>query len=86
MRVALGTVVRVGSLAVGAAPAAAQECCDQGKAEPWKGYNAGIRWEAAISPNPVRTSARDSFPPTPAWRRTKKRFTNRPGPDGNVRA
>ncbi len=57
MRVALGTVVLVGSLAAGAVPAGAQECCDQGKAAPWKGYNAGIRWEAAISPNRMRGSA-----------------------------
>ena len=60
MRVALGTVVLVGSLAAWAAPAGAQECCDQGKSTPWKGYNAGIRWEAALRPNPAHASAKEA--------------------------
>lgn len=49
MKIALSTVVLAGTLVVFAVPAGGQQCCDQGKAKPWKGYNTGIRWEAAIS-------------------------------------
>lgn len=49
MKMALGTVVLAGTLATFAAPAGSQECCDHGKAKPWKAYNTGIRWEAALS-------------------------------------
>lgn len=51
MRIALAVLAAAGSLAT-------DDCCSQGKANPWKDYNAGVRWETALSPNPDRFSAR----------------------------
>jgi hypothetical protein len=58
MRIALAVLAAAGSLCASAAPPAAGDCCSQGKAKPWKDYNAGVRWEAALSPKPTPFSAR----------------------------
>jgi hypothetical protein len=58
MRIALAVLAAAGSFCASAAPLAADDCCTQGQAKPWKDYNAGVRWEAALSPNPARFSAR----------------------------
>ena len=33
------------------------DCCKQGEPRPWKAYNAGIRWRAALTQEPDRAAA-----------------------------
>jgi hypothetical protein len=54
MRVALGILILAGGVLGTGLPLGADECCKQGKAEPWKKYNAGVKWRAALSKDPAR--------------------------------
>jgi hypothetical protein len=55
MRVTLSALLLAGGLLGSALPVRADDaCCDQGKALPWKLYNSGIKWQAALSKDPAR--------------------------------
>lgn len=58
MRVTLGALLLAGGLLGSGLPLQADDaCCTQGKAQPWKLYNAGIKWRAALSKDPARWAA-----------------------------
>jgi len=58
MRVTLSALLLAGGLLGSGLPLRADEsCCDQGKAKPWKLYNSGIKWRAALSKDPARWAA-----------------------------
>lgn len=58
MRVTLGALILAGGLFGAGVPLRADDaCCTQGKAQPWKLYNAGVKWTAALSKDPARWAA-----------------------------
>ena len=58
MRVTLSALLLAGGLLGSALPIRADDaCCDQGKAKPWKLYNSGVKWQAALSKDPARWAA-----------------------------
>ena len=58
MRFTLSALLLAGGLLGSGLPLRADEsCCDQGKAKPWKLYNSGIKWRAALSKDPARWAA-----------------------------
>jgi hypothetical protein len=58
MRVTLSALLLAGGLLGSGLPLQADEsCCSQGKALPWKLYNTGVKWRAALSKDPARWAA-----------------------------
>jgi hypothetical protein len=58
MRVTFSSLLLAGGLLGAALPVRADDaCCNQGKAQPWKPYNTGVKWATALSKDPARWAA-----------------------------